>query len=203
MELPTCSNCGARSSDASAGSCAFCGHALPPVASGFQRVDELSARFAALRAHPEYARLIKLEPKLGRLHLVLGSALVLQLGFVLLAAAVTVAFAVVFLPVAIVPLAVTGFGVWVLWRTLGHARATARASVRRVPVRVVGTRTEVSGGGERSASTDYFITLEQADGDRGEFRVDGRLVGRVSPDDLGVAFLKASHLVAFERVPGV
>ena len=203
---PVCANCGARSPERSARFCGFCGHELPREASAPppSPFGDLPARFAALQAHPDYHAAQDHEPPTTRHHVAHGGAMAGLVFFILVALGMAAFMSQVFGPMALVPLAMAGFAFFALIRTASRASEFAGARLRRLPALVVGERTSVSGGGEnRRARTHYYVTLEFPEGGREEYQADGELVGRLTQGDMGVAFLKASTLLAFERVPGV
>lgn len=96
-------------------------------------------------------------------------------------------------PLCLVGLAATGAQV-------GKANRFMAAPIRRVVGVVVDERVEVRGGGKNSAaSTRYHATLQTRDGSRTEYVCEGLLSGRIAAPDIGVAFIKADHLVDFIR----
>lgn len=96
-------------------------------------------------------------------------------------------------PLCLVGLAVTGAQV-------GKANRFMAAPIRRVIGVVVDERVEVRGGGKNSAArTHYHATLQTRDGSRTEYECEGLLAGRIAAPDIGVAFIKADHLVDFIR----
>lgn len=60
---------------------------------------------------------------------------------------------------------IVAFGAFMQWLLVW------RYPVQRVQAKVVGKRQEISGGGQGSVSTFYYITLELEGGQRREFRV--------------------------------
>jgi hypothetical protein len=73
------------------------------------------------------------------------------------------------------------------------------APIERQVAVIVKERTEVTGGGEREASTTYYATLQRRDGTRIECKTYRSLVGRLAVGDIGVAYVKAHTLVEFIR----
>jgi len=69
------------------------------------------------------------------------------------------------------------------------------------PALISDKRTHISGGGgDSSATTKYFATLERADGSRSEVEVDGTRYGEIAAGDYGLAYLRAGVLLDFRRV---
>jgi hypothetical protein len=66
---------------------------------------------------------------------------------------------------------------------------------------ILDERTQVSGGGEHSsATTQYFALVQRENGERREFACRGEQAGKLATGDIGVAYIKADHLVDFERI---
>lgn len=68
-----------------------------------------------------------------------------------------------------------------------------------VEATVVGKRTQVSGSGDRHASTYYYVTFETEDGDRMEFGVLGSEYGLLAEGDLGRLTFQGTRYLGFER----
>lgn len=112
-----------------------------------------------------------------------------------------VAFMLAPLFMTIVPIGFVVLGVMMFRKTKQKMDSLEHDPVNALPVVVVDKRTEVSGGGNSSASTSYFITCEGEDGDRQEYQVwDGKLYGRLTADDAGILYLRAGYGLDFDRV---
>jgi hypothetical protein len=73
---------------------------------------------------------------------------------------------------------------------LGRVLLSQRdAPIERMIAVVVKERTHVTSD-ERSASTNYYATLQTRDGARAEYRVSRNLVGSLVVDDIGVAYVR-------------
>jgi len=105
---------------------------------------------------------------------------------------------------SLVPLGMMIFGGFMFWKQLQRVQTMETAKLNTLAAKVVGKRIQVSGGGENSsASTSYFVTFENEEGDRNEYQVwDGSMYGRLSEDDMGVLFLRDRYAVDFDRVAG-
>lgn len=211
FEPPVCVECGARQKGAADRFCAYCGTQLPRAPTEAElRVDERRARFDVARGSAAYQRALARTPSAAGQ---LGGGLfqVLFLAFFVLvtlgiggsacsvgAFAGGVPFGAIGGLFALVPLGMATFAIVAL---IGAARRTARvATSATLPMLalVKDERTQVSGGGrDSSASTSYFATLEFEDGRREEFPVSGRISGRVTPGDIGVAYERGGALIDF------
>lgn len=193
-----CGNCGARSPERLARFCAFCGSELP-------RADEAavpppadrSARFRALRAHPDFEAAGRRVPPgaeeeespFGSL---LSAAVILCVGFILLVPSLA------FPPVAVAVVVVIGLALAYVLASAIKAGARRGAPLVRVPACVAGERTELAGGGDGSVRARYYLSLESERGTREEYVIDERLAGKVGPGDLGIATFRGETLVDFE-----
>lgn len=213
-----CKGCGARPRGPAERFCAYCGAALPvPRSDADRRRDEREARFAALRAHPA-ARSADAHRPSAAPHL-LGAAF--GTGFLVLFVLVALAIAgggallggfggatvtgspwggALGLPFVVVPLAMAAFGVYAAVRSAGRAAHIASAPLECVAALVRDQRTQVSRTGEHGTSTSTFVTLEAEDGERTEYPLQGRLIGRVAVDDIGFAYVQGGALLDFRRV---
>jgi hypothetical protein len=197
-----CPNCGARSPEAHARFCAFCGFELPAPAAPAAPLPplDLPARFHALRRHPGFEALQGHVPagggrQAGALAHVLSAAALVAVGLLLLFPALA------FPPVAVAVVVVVALGVLLLASAAAKAFTQGRGKLVRVPALVADERTDLAGGGDGGMSTRYYLALESERGTREEYEIDGRLAGKVAPGDLGVAFFKGPRLIDFERVP--
>lgn len=210
-----CPHCGAKIGAHSTEYCEYCGTVLPreeprePARREPSRLD----RFDALRGHSDYNRLMHREPPSSGLVFAGVGSIVGALVFVGIAGTMATfffgaagparqagpsAFGVLF---TIVPVAVVIAGIFMLVKAIGGTAKVAGAPMLRTPALIVDKRTRVSGGGEHSrAQTRYFVTIENQDGRREELRAHGHVAGTLASDDIGIAYVKGGHLVAFERV---
>ncbi|PKG24699.1 DUF2500 domain-containing protein [Niallia nealsonii] len=68
-----------------------------------------------------------------------------------------------------------------------------------VQAKVVTKRTAVRGGGETTASTDYYVTFEYSSGDRSEFEVAGNEFGLLVEGDAGELHFQGTRYQGFTR----
>ncbi len=72
--------------------------------------------------------------------------------------------------------------------------------VQNTPVKVVGKRSEVSGGGGNfSTTTSYYLTFEFESGDRIELGVKGKDFGMIAEGDIGVLNFQGTQFNSFTR----
>jgi hypothetical protein len=196
-----CSNCRAMPARLDAEICEYCGKALPrapgePLRS--TRIDDVAARFAALDAHPDLPRLLQATPEppshvASVIQAILPIALlVFLIGFLAPRLAGE--------PIGLVVLALVA--VALLRGIVGIARRQreAHAPVERRKALVVDERTSIHGDGQRDVETRYHATLEFPNGSRRELSVIEDAAGSITPGDIGVAYLRGDHVVAFTRV---
>jgi hypothetical protein len=202
---PTCPNCGARLLQPSVqGACAFCGcelavavpHAAPPALPG--DAATLRARFERLAAHPSLPELLQRKPSASTSIFVgHGSGIVGALVFLGIAIAIPFAAGGPLAPFALVFVAVA---IFVLARAVWGAQRFVSADVLAKPAAIVEQRTLVRDRGDNDSHTRYFVTLELQDGQRAEYKTTRKLSGTLARQDLGVAYLRDEHLIAFERL---
>ncbi len=198
--IQNCPHCGAR--PRSLGKfCEFCGSLLlvPPVVAESALVESLERRFERLESHPSFASLLSKRPSAA------GKIASSMIGVVFAAVFIVVSGMMVFAfsftgPLVLVPLLILGVGIYVFLRALGQGTRLATAELVARPAVIAGERTRIDGGGDGPGHTQYFVTIEARDGKRTELAASGLLVGRVAEGDIGVAYVKADHLLDFERV---
>jgi len=203
---PRCLHCAAPIADPRAERCSFCGNALsaalppPAAAHATPRAPTVAEMLAGVERHPDLQEWLAWKPPDLGVRVRLGLALSFGI-FVLLAALVLFVAAVPKEPAAVVISVVVLTAGLAITLTAGlRAQSFARSPLQRVPAFVADERTKISGGGgDSGASTKYYATLEQADGQREEYEIDGRLAGSVAPGDFGVAYLKGGLLLDFRR----
>jgi len=201
--------------------CGHCGSHLPLAASPSQ-----AAIFARIKASDTYAqrnspeRIAQL-PKVGELQkvilhvffvvficgsgfmavMMLGMAGVFGLFGIRSAGGLGAAFSLAPLCMAGVPVGFVILGVFILRHQRKKMHSLENDPVDATPVVIVDKRTEVTGGGNSSARTSYFVTCETEEGGRQEYQVwDGNLYGRLAADDAGILFMRAGYGLDFDRV---
>jgi|LakMenEpi03Aug12_release.lakeMendotaPanAssembly.Ray.scaffolds.fasta_scaffold00396_53 hypothetical protein len=202
VEAFRCSRCSAPVTDDNWTSCPFCGTVLSKPTINPLRAATSPARFAAVRKHPQLAELLQREPSvrhvssgmlgLGVFGLIwVGMSLFITFGFMAAGAGAMTLF----------PLAIGGFGLAGIVKGLGKQGSIRKAPWEREIVVILDERTQVSGGGEHSsATTQYFALVQRENGERREFACRGEQAGKLATGDIGVAYIKADHLVDFERI---
>ena len=201
-----CPNCGAPASRLSARFCEYCGTELPrpvpaPQPAPASPVGDVAARFTALEHAPELEELLKREPATGAIALQQGLGIGGIVVFVLIGLLATGVFFLICPPLGLVPLVIVVVGALAFSGQLSRRNRFAKSSLQRVPALVVDERTKISGGGGSfSASTSYLATLEFPDGSRREYPVDDTTAGKLTQGDMGIAYLRADHLLDFGRV---
>ena len=69
-----------------------------------------------------------------------------------------------------------------------------------IPARIITKRTHVWGGhGNTSASTGYYVTFEDDQGNRAEFSVGSSLYGMYAEGDTGMLTHQGTRFLHFER----
>ena len=69
-----------------------------------------------------------------------------------------------------------------------------------IPARIITKRTHVWGGhGNTSASTSYYITFEDEQGNRAEFSLNSKLYGAYAEGDTGMLTHQGTRFLRFER----
>jgi hypothetical protein len=195
-----CSQCGAPFRAAEERFCTYCGTQRPtPAPPPPTAAPDHSARFAAARAHASLRELMGRAPStaghtlgglftMGCLVLFCVVAGTLVLGF-------NHAGAGLF---AVVPCFIFGVGLFLLV-TFGARMARFHGSeLERKLVRVLDERTDHSGG--ENSTTTYYVTLEGEDRRRSELRLEGSLAGKLTRDDIGLAYVKGDVLLDFARL---
>lgn len=205
-----CQNCGARTAKATARFCEYCGTELPsppepePAERGGEPVGPLGAleeRFAALESHPAIRDLMDYTPRTVRPAVGLYGGAVFAGCFTFISLAILLVAVIVFPPLAVLPLLLVILGVVGLAKNLQKATDFSASPLERHPAVVVDKRTKISGsGGDGSAFTSYFVTLQFPGGERTEYTANGPLAGALAQGDLGVAYLKSKVLLDFQRV---
>ena len=205
-EVPICTECGARAKGHEDHYCSYCGTAFPRAAPPVPRPsDTRAARFEVAKRSPAYLRALRHEPAAG--HFVAGAAcntvfLIVFIGVGLMISGVWhivgSGFGGAFPAISLLPLAMVGFAVFLGVKTIGRAAAVLGSPTEHNLVLVRDKRFEVrGGGGNSSASTHYYATLEYEDGTRREHEVDGKVASRIAPGDIGVACKRGGILLDF------
>lgn len=201
-----CSSCGAPPTREDQRFCGFCGAELPPLPAPETvvlqggRFGDLEARFRALEAHPELPELMAHTPSAAGRAVGLAGQAVFGVVFAGIAGFMTLFFGAFAGPLAIVPMAMTAFGIFIALNGLRSSARLRSAPLQRVKSLVVDERVSVSGGGNTQASTSYHATLQDERGERREFLVDDRIAAAVTEGDMGIAYVQADHLLDFVRL---
>lgn len=203
-----CSNCGAAVARRAARFCEFCGTELPAeaVATPPSPFGDVASRFAELERSAGLAALMQRDParetEAGRGLLgETGCAVAFTLLVCSVVAFVAFSSMAFFPPAAFVALAIGGVALYGLITSIARSHVLTTGPLERLTALVVDERTKISGHRDGHARTEYFTTLQLADGERIEVPALERVVGRTTRGDMGVAYLRAGTLVDFQRVP--
>ncbi len=99
----------------------------------------------------------------------------------------------------IVTLVVGIFG-WVIMKGMVTWSSNNQAELVDTACKIVGKRTQVWGGsGDSSASTEYFVTFEFADGSRKELYVKPAVYGLIVEGDHGAIQYQGTRFINFSR----
>jgi Protein of unknown function (DUF2500) len=170
----------------------------------------INKRLKAVENHPEYLALLEVKPSAAPLYGRFGC--IAFFGVIFAAVAIFMmnafssemdgSFQVVFFVLLLLFIAVgVGMTVWGIFRLI----KLSGSKLTRPPALVVDKRIAVSGGGSHgsSASTHYYVTLELGDGERREFEARGKLYGKITKDDAGVAYIQDHFLLDYHRLAGI
>jgi hypothetical protein len=103
--------------------------------------------------------------------------------------------------VQIVLLVFIALGVGMALAAITRLGSFSSAPLQHVPALIADKRTHITGGGgDSSAKTTYFATLERADGTRSECEVLGERYGEIAPGDYGLAYVRSGVLLDSRRV---
>jgi hypothetical protein len=91
-----------------------------------------------------------------------------------------------------------GITVWAIFRLI----KLSLAKLSRPPALIVDKRISIRSS-RRSTSTSYYITLELDDGERRELEAIGKLYGKVTKGDAGVAYIQDVFLLDYRRLAGI
>ena len=200
-----CPNCGALPSSGDLRFCGYCGTELPQpqvsTASLRGPLGDVELRFQALDGHAEVPEILTYQPRTGSATASMMGQAIFGLLFTGVAFIMTIGFAAIAGPLAIVPLMMVVVGAVITISGFNRALTYKRSPLERMRAAVVDERIKVSGGGENSrARTTYYATLQFPDGDRREYEVGEDIASDVVPGDIGIAFVKGVALVDFRRV---
>lgn len=101
--------------------------------------------------------------------------------------------------VPVVGIAVVTGIVLLIVKATQQRRVDASAPRLRAEALVLDKRTEITGGGDRMTSQQYFVTFEFPDGNRAELSVSGTESGMLSPGDRGTLEWQGRQFVGFAR----
>ena len=162
-------------------------------------------RLNAVKKHPDYPDLLNSRPSSTYLY----GRYMFQIIFGLIFTAVALFFlsrppesdsffdivwALMSLIFIVVGIGIIGYGIYRTIRLIS-------GSVHKLPALIVDKRISIKGGGQSSSSkTTYFVTLELDDVGRRELKARGKLYGKITREDAGVAYIHDRYLLDFKRL---
>ena len=167
----------------------------------------INKRLKAVENHPEYPALLQIKPSAGALYGRFGCIAFFGVIFALVAMVmmsemggssetIFVAILLFFTAVGI------GMTVWGIYRFI----KLSGAKLTRPSALVVDKRFAVRGGGGKhgsSTTTHYYVTLELRNGERQEIEAREKLYGKITKDDVGVAYIRDGFLLDYRRLVGI
>jgi hypothetical protein len=158
-------------------------------------------RFDAVEADPELDEAMQHEPRVPSLAYVVAARSMFAVSLVFAIAGLAFLLGIPApVPFKVLWVVMTAVSVALGIAMLVRARRYHAAPIARSTAIVIGTRTQVSGSGrDGSASTSYFVTLQERTGVRTEVHALDNVVGLLTAGDIGVAYIKSRTLVAFRR----
>lgn len=175
---------------------------IPP-----QRVNKSNRRLEAVENHPEFPALLAVKPSALPLYGRFGWYAFVGVIFFLVGRFISTAFAeqadgsfqtafsVLLLCFSAVGIGIT---VWAIFRLI----KLSAAKLSRPPALIVDKRISIRSS-RRSTSTTYYITLELDDGERRELEAIGKLYGKVTNGDAGVAYIQDVFLLDYRRLADI
>ena len=159
----------------------------------------------AVKKHPDYPGLLKVKP--GSAYLFGHYMIYIIFGFIFTSVAIffisvppdsdtlfDLVWVIGSLAFIIIGIGIVGYGIYRIIKL-------AISKLKRLPSLILDKRITVRGGGQSStASTYYYITLELTDGERQELETRGKLYGKITKNDVGVAYIRDRYLLDFRRV---
>ncbi len=104
-----------------------------------------------------------------------------------------------FILMAVVVVAAIAVIVVVALRATQQRRAEQLAPAMVAEAMVIDKRSEITGGGETSASQRYYVTFQFPDGNRAELSVTGAESGMLTMGDRGTLQWKGTRFIGFAR----
>jgi hypothetical protein len=162
-------------------------------------------RLNAVKKHPDYPDLLNIRPSSAFLYG--GYMFRIIFGFIFTAVAVffisrpppsdsyfDIAWVLLSLFFIIVGIGIIGHGIFKTIKLIS-------GNVHKLPALIIDKRISVSGGGQSSPSrTTYYVTLESDDLGRRELKARGKLYGKITREDAGVAYIHDRYLLDFKRL---
>jgi len=94
----------------------------------------------------------------------------------------------------VVGIGITGYGIYRIIKLIS-------SNTYKLPALIVDKRISVSGGSQSSSSiATYYVTLELDDLGRRELKVRGKLYGKITNEDVGVAYIHDRYLLDYRRL---
>ncbi|MDO4793870.1 MAG: DUF2500 domain-containing protein [Filifactor alocis] len=92
-----------------------------------------------------------------------------------------------------------GISIFVVVKNMQEIKRNKNSPVEREAVIVVTKRQGVRGGGNSPAYTSYYVTFEDGEGRRTEFRVPAKEYGYLAEGDIGLLEYQGTRYLSFER----
>lgn len=108
-------------------------------------------------------------------------------------------FVVVPVFIGLVWLIIIGSIGWRVWKSFDSRRKNQSEPVLTFPARVIAKRDSVTGSGNSSSRTRYFVTFERLDLQRLELEVEGPEFGLLAVGDSGRLTVQGTWYLGFAR----
>lgn len=92
-----------------------------------------------------------------------------------------------------------GIAIFVVVKNMQEFKRNQNSPVKREAVIVVTKRQGVRAGGNSPAYTSYYVTFEDKEGKRSEFRVPAKEYGYLAEGDIGILEYQGTKYLHFER----
>ncbi len=159
--------------------------------------EDAAGRFRALEAHADFSAWMQHTPANPRIHKL--ALLAFVLGLMVIGLLLAGGIATICAPLAFVPMILVGFGIYGLLRQFLQSSGADQAHLDRLPLLIVGERTQITGEG--ATTTRYLHTVELRDGTQRDLETARNIIHRVQIGHMGIGFVRGTTLVEFARLP--